>query len=772
MARRARDLVDGGAAPESIVICAESEARRALLVEALSRYGLPVAERRRAPAASAPPVQLALSLLYQLADEQDAEHRLGRERLIALASSRYLAPGALPAHRLASVLREAGVVSVDAAAWEAPLAAWQARHPESRQREAERGARRLGELLRILRALPPSATWGEHAAALRRSLEELQLPARTRGFAGDGQGGPAETRALARDQAALRALELLLQDLPRAATRAGLQRRELARARFSRLLEDALAAEELRSPGVRGAAVEVTDLASLAERRPAHLILCGLVDGELPARPPEDPLLGDDERLRLNRVLGVPALPLDGGGGRSRAPWPSPARFVLRRQRHHHHLDAHRRGGRAAARARRCSTSWACAMRRSCQVARDPLPRVAEARTLDELTARVALEVRGDRGSRLSVPDRDASTELYRLLGARAPERLARLEHLAEIERRRERFFSGRCREFPSPWASCVSQALLGGVGASRCPASRSAPLSASAVESYAACPFKFFLRSVLDAAPVEEVDEELDPLARRDGCTTACSSASSAAWPTRGAFPCAAMPPSATLVAPPATRRSPSGGAKIPSATRRCSPSGSGACGGRSRRWSRASGKNPPSPGCTPARFEARFGPLPVRAPDSDERIYLHGLIDRIDLGPGKAVVLDYKSGAQAALLVAGQDRRAVRQLLAAAHLRCGGARRAGAGGVGRGASSTRCAIVETTKPSTAAIWWRSMTWDGSARARRVDPTWVTRSGRLHRTMRGGDFTVRPREDACQRCRMEAACRVMRAVDDPEVVE
>ncbi len=50
------------------------------------------------------------------------------------------------------------------------------------------------------------------------------------------------------------------------------------------------------------------------------------------------------------------------------------------------------------------------------QVSRDPLPRVAEARTVDELTARVALEVRGDRNSRLSAPDREASTELYRLL--------------------------------------------------------------------------------------------------------------------------------------------------------------------------------------------------------------------------------------------------------------------------------------------------------------------------------------------------------------------
>jgi hypothetical protein len=46
-------------------------------------------------------------------------------------------------------------------------------------------------------------------------------------------------------------------------------------------------------------------------------------------------------------------------------------------------------------------------------------------------------------------------------------------------------------------------------------------------------------------------------------------------------------------------------------------------------------------------------------------------------------------------------------------------------------------------------------------------DQLWI-----LHRAMRGGDFTVRPREDACDRCHMEAACRVMRAPSDDESEE
>jgi hypothetical protein len=30
-----------------------------------------------------------------------------------------------------------------------------------------------------------------------------------------------------------------------------------------------------------------------------------------------------------------------------------------------------------------------------------------------------------------------------------------------------------------------------------------------------------------------------------------------------------------------------------------------------------------------------------------------------------------------------------------------------------------------------------------------------------LHAAMRGGQFAVRPREDACEKCNMEHACRV-----------
>ena len=59
-----------------------------------------------------------------------------------------------------------------------------------------------------------------------------------------------------------------------------------------------------------------------------------------------------------------------------------------------------------------------------------------------------------------------------------------------------------------------------------------------------------------------------------------------------------------------------------------------------------------PIEPGCVPARFEHRFGPLALDAADAADgqnggmALHIEGIIDRVDLGPSRAVVLDYKAG------------------------------------------------------------------------------------------------------------------------------
>jgi hypothetical protein len=763
IARRVRDLLDGGAAPETIAVCAASSSRRMHLSLALARYGVPIAERRRGVAAAAPPVRIALGL-YELIEE-----RLPRERLIALVSSRYVSAAVdggsyLPAHRIARALREAGVGDASSGGGEGGygprLAAWARGQAPSRQAEAERIAARVSALVALIGTLPDEVSCAEHARALRAVLDRLELFSRARGAVSDGGAHESETRALARDQAAARELQLALDDLPRAAARAGLASARLPRARFARLLGEALAQTALASGGARGAAVELTDLAGLDGRAVAHLFVAGMCDGEIPARAPEDPLLADDQRLALNRALGRPALPL---GTRADELWPLTFRLAL---------------GRAAAVTlsfSRTDEDGAPLLRAPfvdelqpsaaelVEVARDPLPRIAEARSLDELTARVALECRGDRASRLSAPDREGSTELYRLLAARAPARMARIEHLAAVERQRERFFAGDVTAHP--FVGELREPSLLAALAARLPGREAAPLSASAVETWAACPFQFFLKHLLGAVPIEEVDDELDPLAR-GRLHHRVLERLFRRLATEGRLPLTGDPAEAALLATATD--------EVVEEWKHTRPIGHP---GLFAIWERRLRRqleslldgertSPPAAGCVPARFEERFGPLGIAAPDGDGELFVHGTIDRIDLGDGKAAVFDYKTGGR---------RRYAEQLKPEALCVTSwqlplyaAAVRAQLGGTVE-ASYYSLRDGEVTRPVNDVDLF-ALDDLGRLRARQKgarnlgDALWE-----VHRAMAGGDFVVRPRERSCERCRMESACRIMRAVEPGE---
>src|SRR6185312_17021287 len=130
------------------------------------------------------------------------------------------------------------------------------------------------------------------------------------------------------------------------------------------------------------------------------------------------------------------------------------------------------------------------------RLARDPIPRLAHARTVDEATARVVLEVRGDRASRLSAHDAEAAA-LLPAIARHDPPRLGRLEHLIAVERQRHRFFVGDV-DAHAYVGALRDPALLGLLAAQKLPGRREEPLSATSVEQYAACPFKFFLSTVL----------------------------------------------------------------------------------------------------------------------------------------------------------------------------------------------------------------------------------------------------------------------------------
>jgi ATP-dependent helicase/DNAse subunit B len=148
-----------------------------------------------------------------------------------------------------------------------------------------------------------------------------------------------------------------------------------------------------------------------------------------------------------------------------------------------------------------------------------------------------------------------------------------------------------------------------------------------------------------------------------------------------------------------------------------------------------RAEAERVPPDGCTPTHFERAFGPLAFGD------VWLRGKIDRIDVGPARAVVLDYKTGSKKPLAEQVKDDALCvtswqLPIYAAA------------------------AKSELALPTVDAMFY-SLKDASPTKAVQEPADFVAKLGALHRRMREGDFAVRPVEEACERCGMEAACRV-----------
>ena len=112
--------------------------------------------------------------------------------------------------------------------------------------------------------------------------------------------------------------------------------------------------------------------------------------------------------------------------------------------------------------------------------------------------------------SRLSARDAEAAA-LLPAIAQHDPPRLGRLEHLVAVERQRHRFFVGDVEAHGYVGALRDAGAAGARSPPPSCRGGARMPLSATSVEAYAACPFKFFLRSVLRVGELEEVDDEID---------------------------------------------------------------------------------------------------------------------------------------------------------------------------------------------------------------------------------------------------------------------
>jgi hypothetical protein len=334
VARTCADLIAAGTPPDSIAIAARSLGSGVAeeLAAALERLGIPWRERRGRPALPAPPIQLALRILGL------PERHFPREELEQVLSSRLLwLPDhghPMPPQAALRRLREAHVRddALDGGYAERlrALAARLKARARSRASEAidpaaaasalEDAARAAGEVAEVaarvqsiladVRSLPERATLRAHGDALLALLDRWGMPRRLRrgeNEPGNDEPGPfsrAAAAALARDQAALRALEEACRTLADGAAELGDGDRAFSRAEWVQSLTRALAGASLPAGGARGGAVQFAELRELAGRRFDHVLVVGLLDGELPATPAVDPLLSDDDRRAVNRAAG------------------------------------------------------------------------------------------------------------------------------------------------------------------------------------------------------------------------------------------------------------------------------------------------------------------------------------------------------------------------------------------------------------------------------------------------------------------------------------
>lgn len=825
VARTIRDLLAGGAAPAEIAVIAETSGRRARLVQELLRYDVPVhlpspifqptglTLGQDAPALP-PPLALVLGIYELLGDGAGSGQALPREGLIQLLTTRYLrwpvlsdGSDAAPVRpwQVARALRGAGVRDLGLLAGGESSAELHRRVDEWLRQQRPRGRRpakpesgpenetksdpepallrHLETILSELRQLPAMASLTQHGVALRRLSERLQLraraagPGRDRGMTWLGRsrlagaegelGGSdgeeallaAELRALARDQAAVALLEQVLDELPRRAQQLRLADEPLSRTRFAALVQRALAG--LLPPaalGGPGLGVEVAALAQLQPRRWRHLFVTGMLDGELPAPAAEDPLLDDDERRLCNRLLDAPVWPLAGQASQRAALLFAEA--LAHADAAHLSWPAADEEGRPLLRSPFIET----VLHAACRTEPTPLseslvPAAADARHPVELWTRL--------GQTQTVPGQQA---LGAALAARDRRRASRLSARIELEASRAAWFAafaaGRVDFQPGPRSGQLSDPALIAALAPRLPGSRDRPLSASALEDYARCPFRFFVYRVLQAAPIPEGGDDIDPLARgnlyhkvletffaqRRDCGRLPLRADE---DDRAALEWA-LDKSLEEFADAERSGHP---ALFQVRLRRL----------RAELWQLVvrEAQSPIDSVCQPALLEHKFGPLAITAAaaaeeSEDSALHIGGIIDRIDVGPGRALVLDYKTGRlkryqdylRSELLVTSFQLP-----LYAAAAQADPAVRAAAGAAGPPMVSARYYAVRQAQVTEALDDPALIALDPATRQQAGEHNVAEAAYHLWRKLRGGDFRVAPR--TCDGCGLESVCRI-----------
>jgi hypothetical protein len=600
-------LLEGGTPADDIALFAPSPRRAApALAAACAAAGVPLATGRGALLQAAPPVRVILDAL-------DAAPGLDRTRAERLAASSYLAGDF--AGPLGPMLERAGALDGRAAPAEAlrRRAAALAEPVAAPERAAlERAAGGLERLAASLRPLAASGTAREHAARIAAFVDAAGLRRRA-------LRAPREIAA--RDLAALSALDDALEDLSRALALLGRGAERLSAAEHRALAALAVGGAALPAPPEPAAgAVELWGLDEAPGRSARAAVVTGCARGAFPAPAPPEPLLREPERHAVCARLRRAALPV----------------AAARR------ADATYRAFSAAAAARETvAFLWpapgpagdggplapiiadALAALGAAPAALAPEPGLARARTV-----RQALRA-GVRAGPAALPALAAAG-----LAARAEDALARGAVEAE---RREAVRERR----PAPHAGAVA-----GAGLAALHAALPDEWNPTQLEEWARCPFRLLLRT--GARLAEPAAEGLDIEVRDEGSLLHAllerfvrARMDRGAWPPAGdAADLAEARAVAAEVLATFERRGKTGDPAVWAARRE-------AVLARLDRVVRAEAEGPRD--VTPMLLEHAFGGRSGRPPLTltarGEVVRVRGRIDRVDAGPSRLLVIDYKN-------------------------------------------------------------------------------------------------------------------------------
>lgn len=308
---------------------------------------------------------------------------------------------------------------------------------------------------------------------------------------------------ISRDQAALRGFQDLLQQMVQdhETIYSG---REILLSEFIRILQVTLS-DASYSPAPPGEdAVLVTDALGMRDLHRPVVFVGGLVEESFPRTHPPNPIFGEPDRIRLNRSLDLPA----GRHGADRwvplaAHWreEEDILFLLSAEAATELLfltyprtDSQGRDLLASRYIDRVRSLFdEGSIRESAMTLRDTLPdrdRIFRSKELLEYTFRALHR---------PLSQEPAAPALFnQLLGSRGPE-VRNVLHGLSVNRARDR-------------GDGAYGGLLGDDAAALL-RKEEKPFSATALESYGACPFKYFCERELRVEPVEEVEDEMGAL-------------------------------------------------------------------------------------------------------------------------------------------------------------------------------------------------------------------------------------------------------------------